>query len=181
MFGVRGHQLRLDAAGVFPAVGPLGIRLISMDLFLAEDKTPVMWDGPSGETFLWRGTMEMHTLREFLSDVHWGPLDLLLIDLPPGTERFSTLRDLLPDLQGTLVVTIPSAVSQLIVLKSITMARDLLRTPVIGVVENMTSYVCPTCGSAHPLFAQTSEAASALGLRLVTGECRISSSTPLPR
>ena len=167
MFGVRGHQLRFDASGVLPAIGPLGVQLISMDLFLAEDKTPVVWSGPTAETFLWRGTMEMHTLREFLSDVHWGELDLLLIDLPPGTDRISTLRDLLPNLHGTVVVTIPSSVSQLVVLKSITMARDHVRTPVIGLVENMTSYVCPTCGDAHPLFGRAAEADMPLGLPLL--------------
>ena len=158
MLGVRGHSLDLDAGGVHPALGPLGIRVISMDLFLQEDHTPVVWDGPQAETFVWRGTMEMHTLREFLTDVHWGELDILLLDLPPGTDRLATLNDLLPDLHGSVVVTIPSAVSQLIVSKSVTMARDLLRTPVIGLVENMTSYVCPTCGAAHPLFAPTPQA-----------------------
>lgn len=165
MFGVRGQQLRLDSAGVHPAVGPLGIQVISMDLFLPEDKTPVVWDGPAEETFFWRGTMEMHTLREFLADVHWGTLDLLLVDLPPGTERLATLRELLPVLHGTLVVTIPSAVSQLVVLKSITMARELLHTPVIGLVENMAAYCCPTCGDVHPLFARTTD--TSLGIPLL--------------
>ena len=167
MFGVRGHQLRLDANSVLPAIGPLGVQLMSMDLFLADDKTPVVWDGPSAETFLWRGTMEMHTLREFLSDVQWGTLDILLLDLPPGAERVSTIRDLLPDLHGTVVVTIPSAVSQLVVLKSITLARDLLHTPVIGLVENMTSYVCPTCEKVHPLFGSTATAEISLGVPLL--------------
>src|SRR6266446_2163919 len=167
MFGVRGHQLQLDTSGVLPAIGPLGVQLMSMDLFLADDKTPGVWDGPKAETFLWRGTMEMHTLREFLSDVQWGELDILLIDLPPGTDRITTLQDLLPTLQGTVVVTIPSAVSQLVVAKSITMARDLLHTPVIGLVENMTSYVCPTCGDAHPLFGRTAADAMPLGVPLL--------------
>ncbi len=167
MLGVRGHSLSLDAGGVFPALGPLDIRVISMDLFLKEDQTPVVWDGPQAETFVWRGTMEMHTLREFLADVHWGELDILLIDLPPGTDRLATLNDLLPDLHGSVVVTIPSAVSQLIVSKSITMARDLLRTPVIGLVENMTAYVCPTCGTTHPLFAPTPQAETLTGVPLL--------------
>ena len=140
---------------------------MSMDLFLADDKTPVVWDGPTAETFLWRGTMEMHTLREFLSDVQWGTLDILLLDLPPGAERVSTIRDLLPDLHGTVVVTIPSAVSQLVVLKSITLARDLLHTPVIGLVENMTSYVCPTCENVHPLFGPTATTEMSLGVPLL--------------
>jgi len=138
-----------------------------MDLFLADDKTPVVWDGPTAETFLWRGTMEMHTLREFLSDVHWGELDILLIDLPPGTDRIATLRDLLPDLHGTVVVTIPSTVSQLVVLKSITLARDLFHTPVIGLVENMTSYLCPTCGEMHPLFGRAADEDMPLGVPLL--------------
>src|SRR5438132_13652014 len=98
---------------------------MSMDLFLAEDKTPVVWNGPNAETFLWRGTMEMHTLREFLSDVQWGALDFLLLDLPPGAERVSTIRDLLPALHGTVVVTCPSAVSHLFVWQSVTLARDV--------------------------------------------------------
>ena len=167
MLGVRGHSLNIDGNGVHPALGPLDIRVISMDLFLKEDHTPVVWDGPQAETFVWRGTMEMHTLREFLTDVHWGELDILLLDLPPGTDRLATLNDLLPDLHGSVVVTIPSAVSQLVVSKSVTMARDLLRTPVIGLVENMTSYVCPTCGSTHPLFAPTPQAETLAGVSLL--------------
>ena len=167
MFGVRGYQLQIEAHGVLPAIGPLGVQLMSMDLFLAEDKTPVVWNGPNAETFLWRGTMEMHTLREFLSDVQWGTLDILLLDLPPGAERVSTIRDLLPDLHGTVVVTIPSAVSHLVVLKSITLARDLLHTPVLGLVENMTAYVCPTCEQVHPLFGPTATEEMPLGVPLL--------------
>lgn len=167
MFGVRGQQPRLDVGGVWPAVGPQGIQVMSMDLFLAEDKTPVVWNGLASETFLWRGTMEMHTLREFLSDVQWGALDILLLDLPPGADRLSTVTDLLPNLHGIVVVTIPSEVSQLVVLKSITMARDLLHTPVIGLVENMTSYLCPTCGDVHPLFGRETPGETELGLPIL--------------
>ena len=167
MMGVRGQALNMDAGGMHPAIGPLDIRVISMDLFLKEDHTPVVWDGPQAETFVWRGTMEMHTLREFLTDVHWGELDMLLLDLPPGSDRLTTLNDLLPNLHGSVVVTIPSAVSQLIVSKSITMARDLLRTPVIGLVENMTAYVCPTCGATHPLFGPSTQAETLAGVPLL--------------
>ena len=167
MFGVRGQRVQLDPAGVLPVAGPLGIQLISMDLFLEEDKTPVLWNGPTTETFIWRGTMEMHTLREFLSDVQWGALDLLLLDLPPGTDRLATLHDLIPDLQGTVVVTIPSDVSHLVVLKSITMAREVLQTPVIGLVENMTSYLCPGCGETHPLFGRGIDTELPLGIPLL--------------
>ena len=69
--------------------------------------------------------MEVSALREFLSDTEWGVLDYLLIDLPPGTDRLPNLIDLLPTLGGTVVVTIPSSVSQLVVKKSLTMAKKL--------------------------------------------------------
>src|SRR5262249_61421661 len=75
MFGVRGHRLRLDTNGVLPALGPLGVQLISMDLFLAAGKTPVVWNCPNAETFLWRGTMGMHTRGGVLSGLHTRRLD----------------------------------------------------------------------------------------------------------
>ena len=135
MLGVRGHSLKLDAGGVHPAVGPLGIRVISMDLFLQEDHTPVVWMArrprPSSGAAPWKCT----PCASFSPTCTGAKLDILLLDLPPGTDRLATLNDLLPDLHGSVVVTIPSAVSQLIVSKSVTMARDLLRTPVIGLVE----------------------------------------------
>ena len=129
--------------GVKPALSPLGVKVMSMDLFLKDDETPVLWEAQTQkDAFTWRGTMEMSALREFLSDTEWGTLDYLLIDLPPGTDRLPNLVDLLPNLGGTVVVTIPSGVSQLVVKKSLTMAKKLLNAPVIGVVENMAAYVC---------------------------------------
>jgi ATP-binding protein involved in chromosome partitioning len=108
-----------------------------MDLLLAGDATPLTWDAPSqAEAHTWRGTMEANALREFLADTAWGALDLLLIDLPPGTDRLATITGLLPMLAGTVVVTIPSDVSRLIVRKSITVARGA-PAPVLGVIENM--------------------------------------------
>jgi ATP-binding protein involved in chromosome partitioning len=80
--------------------------------------------------------MEANALREFLADTAWGALDVLLIDLPPGTDRLATITGLVPTLAGTVVVTIPSDVSRLIVRKSITVARGA-PAPVLGVIENM--------------------------------------------
>jgi ATP-binding protein involved in chromosome partitioning len=137
MLGVRGRTLTVDAAGVEPPAGALGIRVMSMDLLLADDATPLAWDAPSqAEAHTWRGTMEANALREFLADTAWGPLDLLLLDLPPGTDRLATVTGLVPALSGTVIVTIPSDVSHLIVRKSITVARSA-PAPVLGVIENM--------------------------------------------
>ena len=153
MLGVRDAQIDYGADGVKPAVNPLGVKVMSMDLFLTEDETPVLWDAyTQKDAFTWRGTMEVTALREFLSDTEWGRLDYLLIDLPPGTDRLTNLVDLLPTLGGTVVVTIPSGVSQLVVKKSLTMAKTLLNTPVIGLVENMAAYICADCGKMENLF-----------------------------
>ena len=102
----------------------LGIRVMSMDLLLPSDASPLVWDAPTqAEAHTWRGTMEANALREFLADTAWGALDVLLVDLPPGTDRLATVVSLVPGLAGTVLVTIPSDLSQLIVKKSITVAR----------------------------------------------------------
>ena len=154
MLGVRGQHLAFEAGGVQPAHGPHGIRVLSMDLFLPHDETPVVWTGPAGgEEYLWRGAMEAATLREFLADTEWGALDLLLLDLPPGTDRIPNLLSLLPELHGVIIVTLPSQVSQLIVAKSVTVVKEMLKAPVLGLVENMSAHRCAHCGAEEPLFA----------------------------
>ena len=137
MLGVRGRTLVVGPDGVEPPAGALGIRVMSMDLLLADDATPLTWDAPSqAEAHTWRGTMEANALREFLADTKWGALDVLLVDLPPGTDRLATIAGLVPSLAGTVVVTIASDVSRLIVRKSITVAQQT-KAAVLGVVENM--------------------------------------------
>ncbi|RKU16370.1 ATP-binding protein [Candidatus Poribacteria bacterium] len=154
MMGVRDATLGYTPAGVKPAITALGTKLISMDLLLAEDDAPVLWNAHTQkDAFTWRSTMEVSALREFIADTEWGALDYLLLDLPPGTDRLPNVAELIPDLGGVVVVTIPSEVSQLIVKKSVTMARDILKVPIIGVVENMASYICQHCGEEEPLFS----------------------------
>ncbi len=154
MMGVRNATLEYTPAGVKPAMTALGTKLISMDLLLAEDDAPVLWNAHTQkDAFTWRSTMEIGALREFIADTEWGNLDYLLLDLPPGTDRLPNVVELIPNLGGVVVVTIPSEVSQLIVKKSITMARDVLKVPIIGVVENMAFYVCQHCGEEEPLFS----------------------------
>jgi len=137
MLGVRGERLVVTADAVEPPASALGVRVMSMDLLLPGDATPLTWDAPSqDESYTWRGTMEANALREFLADTRWGALDALVIDLPPGTDRLATITALIPDLAGTIVVTLPSDVSHLVVRKSITVAQGG-RAPVLGLVENM--------------------------------------------
>ena len=138
MLGVRGRRLVVGPEGVTPPQGALGIRVMSMDLLLPSDDTPLVWEAPTqAESHTWRGAMEANAIREFLADTAWGALDVLLLDLPPGTDRLVTVVGLLPALSGTIVVTIPADVSHLVVRKSITIAAQA-KAPVLGLVENMT-------------------------------------------
>src|SRR5258705_5760117 len=137
MLGVRGRTLEVGPGGVEPPAGALGIRVMSMDLLLADDATPLTWDAPSqAEAHTWRATMESSALGEFMADTAWCALDMLLIDLPPGTDRLATIAGLVPALAGTVIVTIPSDVARLVVRKSITVAQQS-KAPVLGLVENM--------------------------------------------
>ena len=154
MMGVRNAALEYSPAGVTPAVNALGIKVISMDLLLAEDEAPVLWNAHTQkDAFTWRATMEVGALREFISDTEWGELDYLLLDLPPGSDRLPNVVELLPNLGGVIVVTIPSEVSQFIVKKSLAMAQQILNVPVIGVVVNMAFHICQHCGEKEPLFS----------------------------
>jgi ATP-binding protein involved in chromosome partitioning len=137
MLGVRRGKLVVHDGGVEPPRNALGVKVMSMDLLLPSDAAPLTWDAPTqDEAHTWRGTMEANALREFLADTEWGALDVLLIDLPPGTDRLLTVTSLVPVLAGSVVVTIPSDVSQLVVRKSLTVASQG-RAPVLGLVENM--------------------------------------------
>ena len=149
MLGAAG-PLVVEANGVHPAAGSLGLKVFSTDLLL-EEGAPLRWRGESNEPFVWRGALEAGALREFLSDVIWGELDLLLIDLPPGTSRLQDLAELVPDLAGVIAVTIPTEESFQAVARAMRAARDA-RLPLLGVVENMAGYRCPDCGATKPLF-----------------------------
>lgn len=153
MTGVRGRSLVRGATGLIPPACALNMKVMSIDLLARDDGAPVMWDAPTQQdAYTWRAMMEMGAIREFLSDSEWGALDYLFIDLPPGTDKLPNIVGLLPRTSGTVIVTIPSGVSQFVVAKSIRMARDVLKTPVIGLVENMSSHVCPHCGREESLF-----------------------------
>lgn len=152
MLGVQGRALKLGADGVEPALGPLGVKLASMDLLLPHTAAPVEWHAPApGHSHAWRGAIEAAALGEFLADTAWGELDFLLIDLPPGPERLDGLHGVLPRCDGLIAVTIPSQVAQLTVQRSIALARRL-NARLLGVVENMSSYLCPHCGAIQRLF-----------------------------
>jgi ATP-binding protein involved in chromosome partitioning len=119
-----------------------GIKLISMG-FLLDQQTPVIWRGP----------IVMGIVRQFLHDVEWGALDFLVVDLPPGTgDAPLTLVQQVP-VSGAVIVTTPQDVALLDVGRGMAMFGQV-NTPVLGVVENMSGYVCPRCGTEDPIFGQ---------------------------
>lgn len=151
MLGVRDARLGDGAGGAVPPEGAGGVRVVSMELLQEEEDRPLEWRGPDADRFLFQSTLETGALREFLSDVAWGELDYLLVDVPPGTDKILRLLELLPRLDQALVVTIPSEISRAVVSRSLRLVRDAA-PGALGLVANMTEFVCPDCGRAESLF-----------------------------
>lgn len=150
MLGVAAASLHEDAGGVQPAQSAHGVRVMSMDLLLPDDEAPLRWKGPDGHGSIWRGAAEAGTLREFVSDVAWGPLDWLLIDVPPGTDRIERTLELLPRLDLVLLVTTPSEIARFVVGKSARLLRDA-EVARVGLVANMTRWI--EGDEARPLYS----------------------------
>ncbi len=138
LFGARHNPLALG--GLMLPVRAHGVALMSTGFFVSEDQ-PVVWRGP----------MLHKALQQFLSDVYWGELDVLLLDLPPGTGDITlSLLELVPD-AALLAVTTPQRAARTVASRVTRMAREA-GMPVAGVVENMTAALCAGCGSATALF-----------------------------
>jgi ATP-binding protein involved in chromosome partitioning len=139
MLGLSGRPRVVEQNKVVP-LEKYGLRVMSMGFFL-DDTSPVIWRGP----------LVTGLLRQFLKDVQWGELDVLVVDMPPGTgDAQLTLVQQVP-LSGGVVVTTPQAVSVIDVERGIAMFNQV-NIPVLGIVENMSVYVCPRCGTRDELF-----------------------------
>ncbi len=140
MLGVSGEQPMAFGERIIPLIAH-NVKLMSMGLLVPAD-VPVIWRGP----------MLSQALNQFLRDVVWGTLDYLIIDLPPGTGdvQLSLVQAL--TLAGAVIVTTPQAVALADVVKGLEMFRQM-QVPILGVVENMSYYVCPDCGHRHDIFA----------------------------
>ena len=127
--------LQAPRTAVPPAIGLDGVKCVSMGHFL-EAGAPLAFEGPSAESFVWRGAMEASALRELLSDVAWGSLDVLLVDLPPGMQRYLELCDILSGPPAVLTVTIPTPESRDAVRRAMRAAVER-GSRLLGIVENM--------------------------------------------
>lgn len=142
--------LKVTRQGVIPARGCAGVRVISTDMLLDED-APLRWREPAEGRMAWRGALESGVLREFLADTAWGPLELLLVDMPPGADGVADLGTLVANLRGVYAITLPSPESGRSVGRTMQAVREA-GIPLLGVIENMSGYLCPQCRTRKPLF-----------------------------
>jgi ATP-binding protein involved in chromosome partitioning len=141
MLGVDGKPVASPAGKIVP-LERHGVKVISIQFFVAE-----------GQPIVWRGPLVGGAIQQFLKDVDWGELDYLVIDLPPGTSDAQlTLAQAVP-ISGTVLVTTPQDVALSDVGKALAMFKRL-SVPIVGVVENMSVYVCPHCGEATEIFGR---------------------------
>jgi len=124
-------------------ISKFGIKVISLGLLLPNEDTPVIWRGP----------LLMKAINQFLFEVDWGNLDVLVIDLPPGTGDVQLSIAQTVETDGALVITTPQDVSLSDVRKAVSMFEEL-KIPVLGIVENMAYFKCPNCGSVHYIFGK---------------------------
>ncbi len=156
-FGVHARPLA-DEDGMNPVTSASGIEMISVNLLLPQEDLPVAWRGP----------VITNALNQFWGDVNWGDIDVMLIDMPPGTsDVFLTILQMLP-IDGIVTVSAPQELVAMIVGKAVNLAGSM-EVPVIGLVENMAYFQCDDCGKRHHIFGepQGAEIAEKYGIEAV--------------
>ena len=142
MLGIENITLQGTKESIHPLEVGDNLRVMSIGFLLRS----------ADDAVIWRGPMKMGVIKQFLSDVEWGDLDYLVIDSPPGTgDEPLSVAQLVPDADGAVIVTTPQNIALIDVRKCITFCRQL-NLPVLGVVENMSGFVCPHCGERTDLF-----------------------------
>lgn len=142
MLGIEQGQIGGTDNNLVPVIYPPDLKVMSIAFLLKQDSDAVIWRGP----------LKAILIKQFLKDVDWGQLDYLIIDAPPGTgDEPLSVCQLIDNADGAIVVTTPQEVALLDIRKSITFCREL-KMKVIGIVENMSGFICPHCGKKTDLF-----------------------------
>lgn len=142
-FGLKGRAMA-DENGLYPRDTKTGIKVMSINLLLDEETAPVVWRGP----------VIAGAIKQFWSEVVWGDVDYMFVDMPPGTGDVPlTVFQSLP-VDGIIIVTSPQELVGMIVSKAVEMAK-LMNIPVLGLVENMSYFQCPDCGKKVSLFGES--------------------------
>jgi Mrp family chromosome partitioning ATPase len=144
MLGIEDHKLAMIGERIEPVHITGKLSVISMAFLLPDTSTPIIWRGP----------MKMAAIQQFLSEVNWGSLDYLVVDLPPGTgDEALTIAQLAPNLRGAVIVTTPQDVATMDARKSVKFIQKL-EVPVLGIIENMSGMICPHCKEPIDLFGK---------------------------
>ncbi len=145
MLGVEDQDIMInDERHMMPVEAPSGLKVMSMAFMLDSIDTPIIWRGPQ----------KTGSIKQLIADVAWGPLDVLIIDNPPGTgDEPLTVLQTIPDIDAVVMVTTPNVVSQEDVLKCVKMV-EMLKVENIGLVENMAYYECPHCKEKLHIFGK---------------------------
>jgi Mrp family chromosome partitioning ATPase len=142
MFKIEDEKLFAENDKLIPISVPPSLSVMSMAFLLPDKDSAIMWRGPM------KGT----AIRQFIEDVEWGDLDYLIIDMPPGTgDEALSIVQLIPKADGVVIVTTPQDVAILDSRKSVTFAAQT-KLPIIGLIENMSGFVCPHCGELTEIF-----------------------------
>ena len=142
MLGIEQMPMVGNAGRIQPVLYGFNLKVVSMAFLLRDRESPVIWRGP----------LKMGAIKQFLEEVDWGELDYLIIDSPPGTgDEPLSIAQLIKDIDGVIVVTTPQEVALLDSRKAVNFARKL-GVPVLGIVENMSGFICPHCGKSTDLF-----------------------------
>jgi len=142
LLNIEGRPMSWRGETIIPIESDANLKVMSIGLLLQKEEDAVIWRGP----------MKMGIIKQFLKDVEWGELDYLIIDSPPGTgDEPLSVCQLIEDADGAIVVTTPQELAIADVKKAVTFCRKL-GLPVLGVVENMSGFVCPSCGEVTHIF-----------------------------
>ena len=142
MLGVSDAQIEAGDAGIIPVSSKYGVDVISMGFLLPNEDTAVIW----------RGALRHKAIQQFLEDVAWGERDYIILDMPPGTgDEGLSVAQLVPDADGIIIVVTPQDVALLDARKAMNFATQL-KLPVLGIIENMSGFVCPHCGETANIF-----------------------------
>ena len=156
-FGIH-QKAEGSELGIFPALSEGGVEVMSLNLLTADETDPVVWRGP----------VIAGVVKQFWTDVVWGEVDYLFVDMPPGTGDVPlTVFQSLP-VDGIIVVTSPQDLVSMIVTKAVKMA-EMMNIPVLGIVENYSYFQCPDCGKQHAIYGEShvDDIAAAHGLKVL--------------
>jgi ATP-binding protein involved in chromosome partitioning len=142
LLGLEKERINQSAEGLIPIQATSNLKVLSMGFLIENKDDPVIWRGP----------MKMGAIKQLLGDFTWGPLDYLIIDLPPGTgDEPLSIAQIIPRITGSIIVTTPQDVALISVRKSINFVKKL-NIPVVGIIENMSGFTCPHCKKHVDIF-----------------------------